>query len=55
MAVGAVVRMLGQLVYLVLSSVTVGENLFAIMLSNVYDLLVRHRRMSMIDYSTSMT
>lgn len=38
--VGAVVRMAGQMAYLVLSSVTMNENLFAIMLSNVYSLLV---------------
>jgi hypothetical protein len=40
-AVGAVVRMAGQLLYLVLSSVTMNENLFAIMMSNVYAMLVR--------------
>ncbi len=38
---GACVRMLGQLAYLVLSSVTMNENLFAIMMSNVYAMLVR--------------
>ncbi len=37
---GAAVRMAGQLLYLVLSSVTMNENLFAIMMSNVYAMLV---------------
>jgi Na+/serine symporter len=36
---GALVRMAGQLAYLVLSSVTMNENLFAVMLSNVHALL----------------
>lgn len=37
---GAVLRMGGQLGYLVLSSVTMNENLFAVMLANVHNLLV---------------
>mmetsp|Transcript_37814 Transcript_37814/g.95640 ORF Transcript_37814/g.95640 Transcript_37814/m.95640 type:complete len:304 (-) Transcript_37814:261-1172(-) len=37
--VGGLVRMAGQIAYLVLSSVTMNENLFAIMLSNVYGML----------------
>lgn len=40
--VGALVRMTGQLSYLVLSSVTMNENLFAVMLSNVYAMLVSY-------------
>ncbi|GFR50418.1 hypothetical protein Agub_g12635 [Astrephomene gubernaculifera] len=36
---GAVVRMGGQLSYLVMSSVTMNENMFALLLSNVYNLL----------------
>ncbi len=40
-ASGALVRMAGQLAYLLLSSITMNENLFAIMMSNVYALLVR--------------
>jgi hypothetical protein len=36
---GALVRMGGQLAYLVLSSITMNENLFAVMLSNVHALL----------------
>jgi hypothetical protein len=38
---GAVIRMAGQLAYLVLSSVTMNENLFAVLLANVHSLLVR--------------
>jgi hypothetical protein len=38
---GAVLRMAGQLGYLVLSSLTMNENLFAVMLANVHNLLVR--------------
>jgi len=38
--VGAGVRIAGQLLYLVLSSATMNENLFAIMMSNVYAMLV---------------
>jgi hypothetical protein len=37
---GAVLRMAGQLGYLVLSSLTMNENLFAVMLANVHNLLV---------------
>ncbi|KAL6759366.1 hypothetical protein V8C86DRAFT_2574440 [Haematococcus lacustris] len=37
--VGAAVRMAGQMAYLVLSSVTLNENLFAVMMSNVYAML----------------
>eukprot|EP00879_Flechtneria_rotunda_P012359 GHRR01012906.1.p1 GENE.GHRR01012906.1~~GHRR01012906.1.p1 ORF type:complete len:280 (+),score=115.70 GHRR01012906.1:215-1054(+) len=37
---GAVLRMVGQLGYLVLSSLTMNENLFAVMLANVHNLLV---------------
>jgi hypothetical protein len=37
---GAVLRMAGQLGYLVLSSVTMNENLFQVMLANVHNLLV---------------
>lgn len=40
-AAGAAVRMAGQFLYLVLSSATMNENLFALMLSNVYNMLVR--------------
>jgi hypothetical protein len=36
---GALVRMAGQLAYLILSSITMNENLFAVMLSNVHALL----------------
>ena len=39
--VGALVRVGGQLAYLALSSATMNENLFAVMLSNVHALLVR--------------
>ncbi|KAG2491949.1 hypothetical protein HYH03_009681 [Edaphochlamys debaryana] len=39
--VGALVRMFGQLAYLVLSSVTMNENMFALLLSNVYSMLDR--------------
>jgi hypothetical protein len=38
---GAALRMSGQLGYLLLSSVTMNENLFAVMLANVHNLLVR--------------
>ncbi|WIA23483.1 hypothetical protein OEZ85_000228 [Tetradesmus obliquus] len=38
---GAVLRMAGQLGYLVLSSLTMNENLFAVMLANVHNLLDR--------------
>ncbi len=38
--IGAVIRMAGQLAYLLLSSVTMNENLFAVLLSNVHALLV---------------
>ncbi|GIL53481.1 hypothetical protein Vafri_9072 [Volvox africanus] len=37
---GALVRMFGQLSYLVMSSVTMNENMFALLLSNVYNTLV---------------
>jgi hypothetical protein len=37
---GAVLRMAGQLGYLVMSSLTMNENLFAVMLANVHNLLV---------------
>jgi len=37
--IGAGVRMTGQLTYLLLSSLTMNENLFAILLSNVYTML----------------
>lgn len=40
---GAGLRMAGQLGYLVLSSLTMNENLFAVMLANVHNLLVRGR------------
>jgi hypothetical protein len=40
---GAVLRMAGQLGYLVLSSLTMNENLFAVMLANVHNLLVSVR------------
>lgn len=40
-AAGAAVRMAGQFLYLVLSSATMNENLFALMLSNIYNMLVR--------------
>lgn len=36
---GAVIRMAGQLGYLMLSSVTMNENLFAVLLANVHALL----------------
>ncbi|GLC34320.1 hypothetical protein PLESTB_000742500 [Pleodorina starrii] len=36
---GALVRMVGQLSYLVMSSVTMNENMFALLLSNVYNML----------------
>ncbi|GIL91598.1 hypothetical protein Vretimale_9635 [Volvox reticuliferus] len=36
---GALVRMFGQLSYLVMSSVTMNENMFALLLSNVYNML----------------
>jgi hypothetical protein len=36
-----VLRMAGQLGYLVMSSLTMNENLFAVMLANVHNLLVR--------------
>lgn len=36
----AVVRMGGQMSYLIMSSVTMNENLFALMLTNVYSMLV---------------
>ncbi|EFJ47259.1 hypothetical protein VOLCADRAFT_81593 [Volvox carteri f. nagariensis] len=36
---GALVRMCGQLSYLVMSSVTMNENMFALLLSNVYNML----------------
>ncbi|GIL53480.1 hypothetical protein Vafri_9072 [Volvox africanus] len=36
---GALVRMFGQLSYLVMSSVTMNENMFALLLSNVYNTL----------------
>ncbi|KXZ54746.1 hypothetical protein GPECTOR_4g816 [Gonium pectorale] len=38
-AAGALVRMAGQLGYLVMSSVTMNENMFALLLSNVYNML----------------
>lgn len=41
---GAVIRMSGQLGYLLLSSVTMNENLFAVILSNVHGLLVSAHR-----------
>jgi hypothetical protein len=40
--VGAVVRMAGQVLYLILTSVTMNENMFALVLSNVYNMLVRN-------------
>lgn len=39
-AMGGLVRMAGQFAYLILSSLTMGENIFAIMMSNVYAMLV---------------
>lgn len=38
-AIGAVVRMAGQFGYLVFSSFTMNENLFAVMLANVHAML----------------
>ena len=37
---GAFLRMAGQLAYLMLSSITMNENLFAVVLANVHSLLV---------------
>ena len=39
--VGSALRMLGQLGYLLLSSATMNENLFAVMVANVHNLMVR--------------
>jgi hypothetical protein len=39
---GALLRMAGQLAYLVLSSFTMNENLFAVVLANVHSLLVSY-------------
>jgi hypothetical protein len=41
MVVGGSVRMMGALIYLLLSSFTLNENLFSIFISNAYALLVR--------------
>ena len=38
---GSALRMLGQLGYLLLSSATMNENLFAVMVANVHNLMVR--------------
>lgn len=40
-AAGAAVRMLGQFAYLLMSSVMMNENMWALMLSNIYNMLVR--------------
>lgn len=40
-AVGSASRMAGQMGYLVLSSATMNENLFAVMVANVHNLMVR--------------
>eukprot|EP00775_Hariotina_reticulata_P001317 gene1317-1661_t len=37
--IGAAIRMAGQLGYLILSSLTMNENIFAVMLANVHNLL----------------
>jgi hypothetical protein len=40
---GSVLRMAGQMGYLLLSSFTMNENLFAVMVANVHNLMVRRR------------
>lgn len=52
---GAVLRMAGQLGYLVLSSLTMNENLFAVMLANVHNLLVSAGALADVRFKTSLT
>lgn len=44
MLAGSILRMAGQMGYLLLSSFTMNENLFAVMVANVHNLMVRGKR-----------